>query len=92
MNYGRLRAPDYLKRERTSEMNPDTWKIIAALAGLLAGLYAVVTAPLLKAMKSEIGASEARLKLEIATSKTEIKTDIAALQKKVDALEVRAWR
>lgn len=73
-------------------MNPDTWKIIAALAGLLAGLYAVVTAPLLHAVKSQITASEARLKLDIAAAKTEIKTDLAALQSKVDALEVRAWK
>ena len=75
-----------------NRVTPQIWQIIAALAALLGGLYAIVTVPLLHAMKAEIAASEARMKLAMKEETKAIKADIATLQSKVEALEIRAWR
>jgi hypothetical protein len=50
-------------------MNPQWWQaaagLIAAYAALFGGIYAVVTVPLLRTIKSAVEASEARLKLQM---------------------------
>ena len=77
-------------------MTPQMWQTIAAtiaaLAALLGGLYGILTVPLLRTMKAEIAASEARMKLAMKEETNAINADIATLQSKVEALEIRAWR
>ena len=44
-------------------MSPQYWQAIGAFIAACAALYAIVTAPLLRTLKAEISASEARMKL-----------------------------
>lgn len=57
-------------------MSPQYWQAIAAFVAACAALYGVVTVPLLRALKAEIGLSEARMKLLV----TELKTEIAGME------------
>jgi hypothetical protein len=43
----------------------DLWKVIASVAGILVGLYGVVTMPIMRLIKAEITASEERLKQQV---------------------------
>ena len=57
-------------------MTPTQWQaaagLIAAYAALFAGIYAVVTVPLLRTIKSAVEASEARLKAMITEVKLQM--------------------
>ena len=62
-------------------MNPQYWQAVAAFIAACAALYAVVTAPLLRTLKAEISASEARQKVLL----TEIKTEMASMEARLNA-------
>jgi hypothetical protein len=57
-------------------MNAQFWQtaasIVAAYAALFGGIYAVVTAPLLRVIKAEVAAAKAELKLEVAAAETRL--------------------
>lgn len=62
-------------------MNPQYWQPVAAtigaIAALLAGLYGIVTVPLLRTLKAEVSASEARLKAQMTEMESRLSQRIA---------------
>jgi hypothetical protein len=54
-------------------MNPDTWKLIASIGGVL---LTVVTGPIIWAMRAEAG----KIRTEMALLRTELKAEIQASQ------------
>jgi hypothetical protein len=85
-------------------MTPDTIKaiigVLAAMAAIIGGLYGVVTVPILRTIKAEISASEARtetrmLQMELRLGKriSEVEVQMAAietiLEKKLVEMEAR---
>lgn len=65
-------------------MNPQYWQAIAAFVVACAALYGIVTAPLLRTLKAESGASEERMKNLVTDAKTELKTEMAAMEKRLN--------
>ena len=67
-------------------MNPELWKLIAAIGGLL---VSAVTGPIIWAIRAEAGKWRAELKLE----HTQIKADIAAAEARLEKQmgEMEKW-
>jgi hypothetical protein len=64
-------------------MNPQYWQPIAAtigaIAALIAGLYGIVTIPLLRTIKAEIGTCKA----EIGTSEARLKLQMTEMESRL---------
>ena len=65
-------------------MNPQYWQAIAAFVVACAALYGIVTAPLLRTLKAEIGASEERMKGLVTNLEALFKTDLMAMEKRLN--------
>lgn len=70
-------------------MSPQWWQAVAAFAAACAALYTVVTLPLLRVIKAEIGLSEERTKGLITGLKAEMAAMEARLNARIDAMEKR---
>jgi len=64
-------------------------QIIAALAALLGGIYAVVTRPIMALLKAEMETLRAEIKAESAILRTEIKTESASVRGELAHVEMR---
>lgn len=65
-------------------MNPQYWQAIAAFIAACAALYGVVTVPLLRTLKAEISASEARMTVLLTGLNTEMVKMEARLNERID--------
>lgn len=70
-------------------MNPQFWQAIGAFVAACAALYGVVTVPLMRVIKAEVGLSEARMKLLLAEMELRLKTDMTELKADMAAMEAR---
>lgn len=65
-------------------MNPQYWQAIAAFVVACAALYGIVTAPLLRTLKAEIGASEERMKGLVTNLEALMKTELMGMEKRLN--------
>lgn len=67
-------------------MNPDAWKLVAALGALF---LAVVTGPLLWAIRAESKAIRMEFKADLTEFKSELKTQLGEIKTDMAQMEAR---
>ena len=69
-------------------MNPDNIKLLASLAAIVAGLFGVVTVPMMRLIKSEISGLRNEMKGEFGTLRAEIKAEFILVRSEIKDVRV----